>query len=49
MAPVARRLLHCHVPGHGTRCVVAQERWTDGRYPRGTERRLALAYERAAA
>lgn len=39
-----RPLTHCRVPGHGTRCVVADEQ--DGRtFPRCTEERMAMDYE----
>lgn len=41
-----KRLTHCTVPGHGTRCEAAQGR--DSRYERCTERRRAFAYEQAA-
>lgn len=40
------RRITCPVPGHGARCVVAQEK--PRRYARCTERRIALAYETTA-
>lgn len=39
---------HCSVPGHGTRCVVAQECRDNGRHYRSMEERLALEFELAA-
>lgn len=42
-----QKVRHCSVPGHGTRCVVAQELEPD-RYPRCTEERIALDHEIAA-
>ena len=41
-----RRRTTCRVEGHGTRCEVAHEK--PNRWPRTTERRLALDYEQAA-
>lgn len=41
-----RRRTTCPVPGHGTRCEVAEEK--DTRYPRATEEWLALKWERLA-
>ena len=42
-----RPLTRCRLPGHGQDCEVAQERRMD-RYPRVTERAMAMRYERTA-
>lgn len=47
LMPRLRRLTHCSVPGHGTRCVVADE-MAGSRIPRCTEEAMALAHELAA-
>lgn len=41
-----RRRTTCRIPGHGTGCEVAHEK--ADRWPRTTERRLVLEFERAA-
>ena len=46
MTRMLRKRSQCSVPGHGTRCEVAQERGF-ARYARTTEKRLAMKFELA--
>ncbi|HEX6682421.1 MAG TPA: hypothetical protein VF062_06475 [Candidatus Limnocylindrales bacterium] len=43
------RRKHCVIPGHGMACALVYERGPgQARYPRTTEKRLALRYEELA-